>query len=67
MGCDGVFDVYSSEEVGHLLWKTIEKGKELRMFRKDILKNGVNYVLKECMKKGSSDNLTGILISFNDY
>lgn len=69
MGCDGVFDVFETEEIVEMIWKC---SKEMRSNNKN--RNGiesleryggiVNFLLKETMLKGGYDNLTCILIPF---
>lgn len=76
MGCDGVFDIFETNEIIDLIWKfssdlkntnyTINKKKD---FADSLERYGniVNFVLKETMFRGGYDNLTCILIPFCNF
>ncbi|CAD8056757.1 unnamed protein product [Paramecium sonneborni] len=63
MGCDGIFDKMSSEDVVNIIWKNIQNNDELNLH--SLLSQSVDSVLKEAIYKKSSDNITLLIIAFH--
>jgi len=67
LGCDGIFDKLSSEDVVGLIWQKARsefiRGKSMH----EICGECVNYVLQNAMIKRSFDNVTGVLIVFKHF
>jgi len=57
IACDGIYDVMSNEEVIHFI--------NDRFQREDREANIVNNLLDLCLYKGSRDNMSSIIVSFN--
>ena len=58
LGCDGIFDKLSNEEISDVIWKTHKRCESENSF----LKDAVSGVICEAMAKKSLDNLTVVLI-----
>lgn len=65
LGCDGIFDKVSNEEIGEYFWDYLRFNKGLK--RRGKLEGIVNFIFEECMKTKSCDNLTGIFLPIADY
>ena len=71
IGCDGIFDVLSNEEVNDCVWRTI-RGFDGRGIASDsrLEKLGEKVtegVIRLAMEKDSGDNLTVVLMFMHDY
>lgn len=72
LGCDGIFDVLTNEEVGQIVWETVRHAKESKKIIKgklginEVLGDCVDNVLKMSLIQKSEDNITAIIIAFCD-
>lgn len=68
IGCDGIFDRLSSEQVSETVWETIrfyqQRYNEDESVYEQILGECVNNVLRRAMISRSEDNLTVVLLCF---
>lgn len=65
LGCDGIFDVFSTLELHELIWSFIQrKGIKLPIKASD-LEEIINHILLNALKRQSFDNLTVIFVAFN--
>lgn len=64
LGCDGIWDKLSNEQVVKIIWNEIKDNSNTVSLIK--LENVVNNVLKEAMIHRSLDNITVILIAFKN-
>ncbi|CAK60187.1 unnamed protein product (macronuclear) [Paramecium tetraurelia] len=65
MGCDGIFDKMKSEEVIKKIWSELESQKNTHNLHGQI-SAAVDSVLKEVVLRKSSDNITLLIIAFNE-
>jgi len=65
MGCDGVFDEVSNEEVVSAAWKAIERYIG-RVPLKEVAKLTSERIIKTCFDNRSTDNITVIVVLFQD-
>jgi protein phosphatase 2C family protein 2/3 len=65
MGSDGIYDKMSNEEVIAVIQSSL-RSPEVKGFH-DLMRVGVENVIKESLLKKSLDNVTGILIAFNNF
>lgn len=75
LGCDGIFDVLTNEEVNEVIWETVrfhkerflKEGKKAMSERLAVCLNDcVNNVLKRSLIQNSEDNVTVILVAFRN-
>ena len=75
MGCDGIFDQLSNEEVSECVWSTCENDK---MKKEDIdeydVTNvheqclvGVDMIMKSSLMRKTLDNITVVLVAFKNF
>jgi protein phosphatase 2C family protein 2/3 len=63
IGCDGVFDELSNEEIGKYIWSCKDASKSVH----DQAADAVDSVLQLAAYKESYDNLTAVLIAFKGF
>jgi len=63
LGCDGIFDKLTNEDVIGVVWDTLKK-REAKSIH-DLLKLGVENIIKESLLRKSLDNVTAIIIAFS--
>ena len=66
IGCDGIFDSLENEKILKMIWSFKKKGKiidNIHKYSGDI----ADSVIKYSMKKMTSDNVTVIFISFQNF
>jgi serine/threonine protein phosphatase PrpC len=77
LGCDGIFDELSNDEVNRVIWETVDFYKEKALDTLErtgeefdylgiCLNDCVNNVLKKSMIENSEDNVTAILVAFKN-
>ena len=70
LGCDGIFDTLTNEEVNSIIWETINYYRDVKGLSKstlgECLNDCVNNVLKKSLIQHSEDNVTVIFIAFRD-
>ena len=73
LGCDGIYDQLTSQEVLQCAWMMIENNKKILNEKEksgiDIYKtcaNIVDFILKMSMARKSFDNVTCLIIAFKD-
>ncbi|KAL4506059.1 hypothetical protein ABPG72_013820 [Tetrahymena utriculariae] len=74
MGCDGIFDKMSSNEAIKASWDAIRieqnnnnNNSSNPLNTHSLCAKGVEGVIQEALKRRSTDNLTGLVISFIDF
>ncbi|EAR93523.2 serine/threonine phosphatase 2C (macronuclear) [Tetrahymena thermophila SB210] len=74
MGCDGIFDKMSSSEAIKASWDAIRieqsnnnNSSSNPLNTHSLCAKGVEGVIQEALKRRSTDNLTGLVISFIDF
>ena len=65
---DGVFDELSNDVVVKTVWKTIEfhKLSKTKISQKDIASDCCNNIIKLAMLRGSTDNLSVVIVFFRN-
>ena len=65
MGCDGIFDDLSNQEIINAAWLVFKnRGKEKNYDMNELTKEACDIVMKFALEKQTSDNLSCIIISF---
>ena len=65
MGCDGIFDDLSNQEIINAAWLVFKnRGKEKNYDINDLTKEACDIVMKFALEKQTSDNLSCIIIGF---
>jgi protein phosphatase 2C family protein 2/3 len=77
MGCDGIFDKLTNREAIDLIWTDIDKSisaieddnksQDATLDPHQTCSKGVDLVLSESVKKKTLDNITVVMISFNNF
>ncbi|CAD8197002.1 unnamed protein product [Paramecium octaurelia] len=65
IGCDGIFDKMKSEEVIKKIWAELEQQRNTNNLHGQI-SAAVDSVLKEVVLRKSSDNITLLIVAFNE-
>jgi len=63
LGCDGIFDKLTNEDTIGVVWETLKK-REAKSIH-DLLKLGVENIIRESLLRKSLDNVTAIIIAFS--
>lgn len=63
IGCDGVFDKMTNKDVIRAIWNNNEYCKDYHKFTG----NGVDNLMNEVFMSRSSDNISVIMITFENY
>ena len=69
LACDGIFDKLTNEESVQCVWNSVKDNKQLG-FASNIHKQsgmGVEYILKNSLLRRTLDNVTVVMISFNNF
>lgn len=70
LGCDGIFDALTNEEVNQIVWETVHQYKtsksKLGNTYQLCLNDCVNNILKKSLLQNSEDNVTVILVAFRN-
>ena len=65
MGCDGIFDDLSNQEIINAAWLVFKnRGKEKNYDINELTKEACDIVMKFALEKQTSDNLSCIIIGF---
>ena len=65
MGCDGIFDDLSNQEIINAAWLVFKnRGKEKNYDMNELTKEACDIVMKFALEKQTSDNLSCIIIGF---
>ena len=64
MGCDGIYDKLSNNEINQCIWETLNNKITLTKSLNSQCSLCVDLILKTAMKRGGTDNVSGILIAF---
>lgn len=75
MGCDGIFDKLSNQEVADCLWMSVrDVKKESNIENSTPIINvhkqigvGVEYIIKNSLYRRSMDNVTVVVIAFEGF
>ena len=62
LACDGIFDVFSTQEIIKFCWQKIEEWQEFNIHTLSC--KLTNAILVESMRRRSLDNVTVIFIGF---
>jgi serine/threonine protein phosphatase PrpC len=68
LGCDGIFDKLSSQEVIKVAWEAAKKkfvSRDLQLHQ--ICGNSVEIVLKHSAKQRTLDNITAVIVCFKNF
>lgn len=65
LACDGIWDVMTNEEVAHFVMVETEKAFENEVPNTDILPMISDMLCEECLKRGSMDNLSVVLVALS--
>jgi serine/threonine protein phosphatase PrpC len=63
LACDGVWDVMSNEEVGDFVVKHVEEA--ISEGATDILPRVGDMLVNECLRRGSTDNMTAMVVALS--
>lgn len=66
LGCDGIYDVLTNDEIVQAIWMTIlpsHKGENVHI--QTAL--GVDMILKTCLIRKALDNISFVMISFSNF
>jgi serine/threonine protein phosphatase PrpC len=63
LACDGIWDVMSNEEAGEFVVKQVEKA--VAADEADILPKVGDLLLEECLKLGSKDNMSVVIVALS--
>ena len=66
LGCDGIYDQLTSQEILESAWKMIEKNKKKNIDIYNTCANIVDFILKMSMARKSFDNVTCLMVAFKD-
>ena len=66
LGCDGIYDQLTSQEILESAWKMIEKNRKNNIDIYNTCANIVDFILKMSMARKSFDNVTCLMIAFKD-
>ena len=66
LGCDGIYDQLTSQEILESTWKMIEKNKKNNIDIYNTCANIVDFILKMSMARKSFDNVTCLMVAFKD-
>ena len=66
LGCDGIYDQLTSQEILESAWKMIEKNRKNNVDIYNTCANIVDFILKMSMARKSFDNVTCLMIAFKD-
>lgn len=64
MGCDGIFDVMTTKEVVSQVWSSNYKNEDMVP---NACRNAVESIVLGSMRKGSTDNVTAMIIAFRNF
>jgi len=75
MGCDGIFDKLSNQEVADCIWMSVrDVNKESNIENSTPVINvhkqigiGVEYIIKNALYRRSMDNVTVVVIAFEGF
>ena len=65
LGCDGIFDTLSSQDVVRCVWNTIKKEKADKVHSQCAI--AVDSIIKNSLYHRSSDNVTSVIIAFPHF
>mgnify|MGYP002079051593 FL=1 len=65
LGCDGIFDKLSNKEAIECVWNSVRDVKSLNIHQQTGL--GVEYILKNSLLRRTLDNVTVVLVSFENF
>lgn len=66
LACDGIFDKLSNKDVIHIIWQNLKR-KELPGTLHEACGDSVDIVLKTSALRKTCDNITCVLIAFNNF
>ena len=67
LGCDGIFNKLTNEEVNEVIWKTAKKEIYNNLTINNIAGKCISAILEKAMNEKSYDNVTGVLIIFSNF
>lgn len=69
LGCDGIFDKMSNDDVVRCVWNSVSDNRTLKVAN-NVHKQcgmGVEYVLKNSLLRRTLDNVTVVLVAFSNF
>ena len=66
LGCDGIYDQLTSQEILESAWNMIEKNRKKNIDIYNTCANIVDFILKMSMARKSFDNVTCLMVAFKD-
>ena len=69
LGCDGIFDKMSNENIVECVWNSVADNKEMKVANNIHKQTGmsVEYILKNSLLRRTLDNVTVVMISFKNF
>jgi protein phosphatase 2C family protein 2/3 len=69
LGCDGVFDKMTNEDVVKCVWNSVADNRSLKVASNVHKQTGmaVEYILKNTLLRRTLDNVTVVMIAFNNF
>jgi serine/threonine protein phosphatase PrpC len=66
LGCDGIFDQLSNEDVSQCVWMTTREGYKTKNIHTQCAQ-GVDMILKSSLQRKTLDNITCVVIAFENF
>lgn len=69
LGCDGIYDKLSNEDVVRCVWNSVSDNRQLKVAN-NVHKQcgmGVEYVLKNSLLRRTLDNVTVVMVAFSNF
>lgn len=69
LGCDGIFDKMSNEDITQCVWNSVNDNKTMKVANNIHKQTGmaVEYILKNSLLRRTLDNVTVVMISFKNF
>ena len=69
LGCDGIFDKMSNDDIVNCVWNSVADNKQLKVATNVHKQSGmaVEYILKNSLLRRTLDNVTVVMISFSNF
>lgn len=69
LGCDGIFDKMSNENILECVWNSVSDNRQMKVANNIHKQTGmaVEYILKNSLLRRTLDNVTVVMISFKNF
>jgi protein phosphatase PTC2/3 len=69
LGCDGIFDKMSNHDVAQCVWNSVADNRTLKVANNVHKQSGmgVEYILKNSLLRRTLDNVTVVMVAFNNF